>query len=77
MIPSMIAMTNRNKALGDQRPRKPLRYPRATTIMEEIFTKKQARIFPNSAIPKFHTLPPKTPLPLPKENPVRIKQKEN
>ena len=76
MIPSMIAMSNqRNKNFIDQKPRKPVRYPRATTIMEEIFLKKQVRISPSPAITKFHTLPAKQQIHM--ENPVRIMQKEN
>lgn len=76
MIPSMIAMSNqRNRNFVDQKPRKPVRYPRATTIMEEIFIKKQVRISPSSAMTKFHTLPAKNQGP--REIPVRIMRKEN
>lgn len=76
MIPSMIAMNNqRNKNFIDQKPRKPVRYPRATTIMEEIFIKKQVRISPSLAMTKFHTLPAKQQIP--RENQFRIMRKEN
>jgi len=59
MIPSIMAVNKLDDYKFDgfmKKPKKPAKYPRAISIMDEIFLHHQVKVLPNQ-VPKFKTLP--------------------